>query len=303
MPFGPPFVNVYLVAQQGGYTLIDTAIGTNDAFVALDQGLETIGVEWKQIRQIVISHLHPDHIGLAPRLRELSKAPVLMNRHDSILLDQITGGSAKSEELRSALLRGGVPLEFAEGVTAAYDKIARVFPRFKPDQFLKDGDALQTDIGEWQVIITPGHSPGHLCLYNRDQGLLFSGDQVIEEITPHIGWLPDRDSLAEFLQSMDRLSRLDVRLILPSHGLPFSGLQPWVERTVKHHEDRCRQLEILLAGGPQTTAQLVASIWKRQLPPLDYQLGFTEILSHLEYLAARHRVVLEETPVQKWRAA
>lgn len=293
---------MYLVDQEGGYTLIDTAMGTNEAFITLDQGLRSIGAEWTEVKRIVVSHLHPDHTGLAPRLRELSKAPVLMNRQDAILLDQVTGGPGKAEELRGVLLRGGVDWNLADAVTATYTKIAGAFPRFQPDQFLNDGERLSSRIGPWRVIITPGHAPGHLCLYNSDRKLLFSGDQVIEDITPHIGWLPGRDSLAEFLESLDRLSQLEVETILPSHGPPFTGLKPWIERTVRHHEDRCRQLEGLLAGGPQTVAELVAAVWRRPLRPLDYQLGFTEILSHLEYLAARGRTFAEGKPVERWRA-
>ena len=293
-------VNVYLLAQNNGYTLIDTAIGTNDAFIALDQGLKSIGAEWAAVKRIIVSHLHPDHTGLVPRLRELSKAPVLMNRQDAVLLDQVTGGPAKAEELRSVLVRGGVETAFADAVTATYIKIARSFPRFEPDEFLHDGDALETSLGTWKVILTPGHAPGHVCLYNAEHRLLFSGDQVIEDITPHIGWLPDRDSLGEFLESMERLAELDARMILPSHGVPFSGLRPWIERTVRHHEDRCRQLEQLLRPGPQTVAQLVAAIWKRDLKPFDYQLGFTEILSHLEFLRSRGRISSQGKPVELW---
>lgn len=293
---------MYLVEQAGGYTLIDTAMGTNEAFIVLDQGLSSIGAAWTDIKRIVVSHLHPDHTGLVPRLRELSKAPVLMNRQDAILLDQVTGGPAKAEELRRVLVRGGVERNLADAVTATYTKIASAFPRFQPDQFLDDGERLNSRIGPWRVIITPGHAPGHLCLYNSDRKLLFSGDQVIEDITPHIGWLPGRDSLAEFLESLERLSKLEVETILPSHGQPFSGLKPWIERAVRHHEDRCRQLEELLAGGAQTVAELVASVWRRTLRPLDYQLGFTEILSHLEYLAARGRVFAEGKPVERWSA-
>lgn len=300
LPFGPPEVNVYLAAQCDGYMLIDTAIGTNDAFIALDQGLKSIGIAWTQVRRIVISHLHPDHTGLVPRIRELSQASVLMSRDDSILLDQVTGGNAKAEELRSALARGGVDSALAETVTATYIKIVRAFPRFQPDEFLRDGEALATRLGTWRVILTPGHAPGHVCLFNEDRKLLFSGDQVIEDVTPHIGWLPHRDSLGEFLESMERLKELDVDTILPSHGAPFTGLRAWIDRAVRHHEDRCRQLEMSLREGSRTVAQLVASVWPRDLRPLDYQLAFTEILSHLEYMAARGRVFASGKPVERW---
>jgi glyoxylase-like metal-dependent hydrolase (beta-lactamase superfamily II) len=152
------------------------------------------------------------------------------------------------------------------------------------------GEKLETALGPLEVIWTSGHSPGHICLYSRERKLLFSGDQILENITPNIAWHPGRDMLAEFLESLQRLAALDIDLILPSHGDPFSGHRAWITQTIGHHRNRCDEIVNLLAKSPRTAHHMVGDMWRRPLSPINHHFAIFEVLAHLEYLRRQGKV-------------
>ena len=131
------------------------------------------------------------------------------------------------------------------------EEIRKTFYRLDPDVPLTGGETIETAIGDLQVIWTPGHSPGHICLYQPERRVLFSGDHILEHISPNIGWQPDHDALGEFLSSLDRIAALQVDLVLPSHGAPFRGHREWVAKTRAHHAERCDLLLGALDGQSQ----------------------------------------------------
>jgi glyoxylase-like metal-dependent hydrolase (beta-lactamase superfamily II) len=152
------------------------------------------------------------------------------------------------------------------------------------------GEQLETALGPLEVVWTSGHSPGHICLYSRERKLLFSGDQILENITPNIAWHPGRDMLAEFLDSLAALALLDIDLILPSHGEPFSGHRAWISETVGHHQERCDEILNLLVESPRTAHQLVGQMWRRELSPINHHFAIFEVLAHLEHLKRQGKV-------------
>jgi glyoxylase-like metal-dependent hydrolase (beta-lactamase superfamily II) len=121
-------------------------------------------------------------------------------------------------------------------------EIQQSFERLTPDRLLSGGETIATAHGALEVLWTPGHSPGHVCLYDRERRVLISGDHILQHISPNIGWQPGRDALGEFLSSLDRIAALDVDLILPSHGAPFTGHREWVRKTHEHHAERCARI-------------------------------------------------------------
>jgi len=152
------------------------------------------------------------------------------------------------------------------------------------------GEELPTALGPLEIVWTSGHSPGHICLYSRPHRLLFSGDQIIENITHNIGWHPGRDMLAECLESLDRLAALDIDLILPSHGDPFSGHRAWIAETVGHHRERCDEILNLLEQSPRTAHQMVGVMWRNRLSPINHHFAIFEVLAHLEHLRRQGKV-------------
>ncbi len=287
LPFSLGIVNVWLVRLESGWLLIDTGMQTDACFDALVRALEGLSVEWRDIRHILLTHIHPDHMGLASKLVALTGAPLDLHRADHALLDHITNTERHRDWQQEILTTAGVSPEMRALVHSSMFEIQQSFELLTPDRLLSGGERIPVAHGALEVIWTPGHSPGHVCLYDRQRRLLVSGDHILQHISPNIGWQPGHDALGEFLSSLDNIAALDVDLILPSHGAPFTGHREWVRKTHEHHAERCARIVELIDGGA-TTAHLVAQkLWNRHLSPFHYRFAIFEVMAHLEYLERR----------------
>ncbi len=287
LPFSLGLVNVYLVRLEAGYLLVDCGMKTDACFQALTRALEGLGVEWKDIRRILLTHIHPDHMGLAPKLVALTGAPLDLHWADNQLLAELADPELHRASLREVLAAAGVSPEMRALVETSSLEIQQSFQLLTPDRLLSGGELFATRHGCLEVLWTPGHSPGHICLYDRARRVLLSGDHILEHISPNIGWQPGRDALGEFLSSLDRIAGLDVDLILPSHGAPFSGHRQWVRKTQEHHAERCDRIVSLVDGGAHTAHRIAEQLWNRPLSPFHYRFAIFEVLAHLEYLKRR----------------
>jgi len=304
LPLSLGVINVYLVQLTEGYLLIDCGMDTEPCFQALHRATEAVGVRWQDIREILLTHIHPDHMGLAHRLLELTGARLWLHEHDAEFLEKLTQFERYQAWAEEVLRQAGVTAEIILKIRHVSDEIRRSFHRLKPDRLLMGGEKVPAAIGELEVLWTPGHSPGHVCLYGRERRVLFSGDQMLEDISPNIGWHEDRDPLGEFLASLDALAQLEIELILPSHGAPFSGHREWIRKTIEHHADRCARILKLLESAPKSAADVANQLWERPFTPFHYRFAVFEVLAHLEYMERQGRVVrLEGTGIQQWRPA
>jgi glyoxylase-like metal-dependent hydrolase (beta-lactamase superfamily II) len=183
-----------------------------------------------------------------------------------------------------------VPEALEAQMESHFFHIRKNFHELTPDQLLVGGEEFDTAIGRLVVCWTSGHSPGHICLHSPERRLLFSGDQILPGITPNIAWHPGRDMLAEFLESLDRLAALEVDLIFPGHGEPFSGHRAWVTETIGHHGQRCDEIFDLLRKSPRSVHSMVGDLWRRSLSPINHHFAVFEVLAHLEYMRRQGRV-------------
>jgi glyoxylase-like metal-dependent hydrolase (beta-lactamase superfamily II) len=290
LPFELSAVNVHLVRLEStGYMLIDCGMDTDESFAALEGALEAAGIGWGAIRQILLTHMHPDHIGLAPKLIGLTSAKVFMHYADVRHLQIVTRPERRAEWIGRAFAESGVPKPLRDEMEAHFVSIRRNFHALNPDVLLEGGEEIPTAIGKLRVIWTPGHSPGHVCLYSAKHRLLFSGDQMLPKITPNISWMGEHDALADFLESLERLKNIDVDMILPSHGEPFSGHREWIDKTILHHFERCDEIRALL-GERRSAHSLVVDLWRKKLSPINHQFALLEVLAHLEFMRRRGEI-------------
>jgi glyoxylase-like metal-dependent hydrolase (beta-lactamase superfamily II) len=301
LPFSLGIINVYLVQLPDGWMLVDTGMNTEPCFNALDRAREGVGIRWSEIRTILLTHIHPDHLGLARKVGELTGARLMLHQADVRLLHDLSDHDASRAFQHEVLLQNGVSDEMIGVMEGTLDEIRQTFYRIEPDRTLAGGENIETAFGPLQVIWTPGHSPGHICLYDAGRRVLFSGDHILEHISPNIGWMPDHDALGEFLSSLDRVAALDIDLVLPSHGAPFQGHREWVAKTRAHHAERCDLLLGALDGQRKTAAELIPALWNRPLSPFHYRFALFELLAHLDHMARTGRVRSTEAGgVTRW---
>ncbi len=285
LPFPVATINVYLVRGPQGWLLLDCGLKTQACRQALAGGLAAAGIAWRDIRQLIITHTHPDHFGLAAEVRRLSGAHILMDRAEAAVIPHYRDPESLARQM-AWLAENGVPPEEGQEVAQASVGIAEFIDPVEADRTLEDGDRLPVEGGELQTLRTPGHSPGLLTFYFTPRRLYFSSDHIIEKITPNIG-LHARSAanpLADYLASLERLKPLSIDQILPSHGHPFSGHQAWIAATEEHHRLRCDRMLAAVADGARTAYQVVGVEWGFHLSPLGERFAVAETLAHLEYM-------------------
>lgn len=289
VPWDLKSVNVHLIALDDGYLLIDSGVATEECFQVLESGLAERGVAWSDVRTLLLTHCHPDHIGLSWRILELTGARLIMHRADAAYLAELAHGNGVpwyAEVMRI----GGIPAELASGMEGALRGNRPAFRAHHPHQILEGGEALAVRGGTLEVIWTPGHTLGHVCLYSREDRILISGDHVLQKITPNISWHPRHDMLATYLKSLDLLLPYDIDVVIPSHGTRFEDYRAVIRGTAAHHEERCGVILGHITASPMTAHELVLTMWKRKLSDFHHNFAVFEILAHLEYMSRRGQI-------------
>ncbi len=295
-------INIYLVRGDNGHLLIDTGWNTEEAFDSLKKQLAEIGISGEDISQIVVTHVHPDHYGLAGELKHLYHAKLALHHLEK---DFIESRYINMDELLQQIaqwlhLNGTPSDELAKLQTASLPMLKFVTPVL-PDVTLYGGETITTGYFSFKVLWTPGHSPGHICLYEPDKKILFSGDHILPTITPHVGLHPQSGSnpLGDYLDSLNRLKQLEVKLILPGHEHPFTDFKPRIEEIIQHHKQRNAEILSALNANSKTAFQLTTEItwvhdangvgWDK-LGLWDKRMAILETLSHLEAMRARGKL-------------
>ena len=295
----PGSINVYLIKGRDGCLLVDTGWNTSEAFDCLESELAQIGVSFNDIIQIIVTHIHPDHYGLIGRLKELSGARLALHHLERDLIQsRYINMEGLMKELEHFLHSNGVVIEELPELQQASAKMVKFVTPAPSDVTLKGGEIIRLEPFRFKVIWTPGHSPGHICLYEPEQKILIAGDHILPTITPNVGLHPQSGSspLNDYLSSLDKVSKLDVSLILPGHEDVFSGLKSRIRELIKHHERRNSEILKALLAKPKTAYQIATELtWGgdgnqtsyRDFNPWNKRLAVLETLAHLELLLAR----------------
>jgi glyoxylase-like metal-dependent hydrolase (beta-lactamase superfamily II) len=313
MPGPLRYVSVYAFALDGGgLGLIDAGWESDEGWAALTGGLASIGGGVEDVRGVLVTHLHFDHLGLAERVRQASGAWVAMHPADA---DVVRSPSHRDPDAFVAaevdfLVSLGADRDDAVFDVGPADRYASFTRMAIPDRLLEHGDVA--DLPGWtlRAVHTPGHTPGHLCFAEDRSGLLFSGDHVLPRITPNIstshGGLAD--PLRDYLTALGRVATQEPEEVLPAHEWRFRGLAGRAAALEAHHEHRLAELLEAIRVHPRSTPwQLAAHLtWSRPWEEYERRMrifAVTETDAHLRLLASRGLVVGTGGAVPTWTLA
>jgi glyoxylase-like metal-dependent hydrolase (beta-lactamase superfamily II) len=293
-------INSYLVKAPGRNLIIDTGMLRPECEQALRAGLDELDVDLTET-DLFITHVHADHLGLVGKLATAG-SKVYFNRPDGDLIDDFRRNpGAFIEKMIDHAIRGGFSRSEVEESLRKHPGMRYSSPDLPPFHILADEDELTIGEYSFTVVATPGHTPGHLCLYEPSHKLLLSGDHVLGDITPNISvWRDDDDSLGSYLESLDKVAALDVDLVLPGHRSSFTDLRGRVAELKLHHQNRIDEVLAAIDAGSRTvyeiaarmTWDIVADSWDA-FPVVQKWFAVSEAASHLRYLERRGEVSAE----------
>jgi glyoxylase-like metal-dependent hydrolase (beta-lactamase superfamily II) len=307
IPLNPlRYVLVYALVFDEGLAIVDAGWNTEEAFSALQDGIRRMGGELADVRAVLVTHIHPDHYGLAGRVRESSGAWIGMHPRDAVLIEsRYEDPDDLLRDTEPWLRAAGVPDEEVWELRSASLKIIGFVSAVRPDRLLEDGSAIHLPGWRIQAVWTPGHSPGHLCYHVPDRGLLFTGDHVLPRITPTITKHPQSapDPLGDYLDSLRKVAGLEADDVLPGHEWRFRGLERRVAEIIAHHDRRLREHRTVLGRGPSTAWEVAMNArWSRpweEIEPFMRRAALAETVAHLHFLERRGEVVaLPGVPVR-----
>ncbi len=286
------YVLAYLVVSGNDLLLIDVGWDTDEAFDALTREFERLGYPLSAVTTIVVTHSHPDHSGLARRLQANGGVRVILSAVEALALERYRAPGRIGLSERWLRQHGASNREANDWAAAA--AVDEAVPLIA-DELVSDGDRITVGDRSLEVVLTPGHTPGHMCLLDARDQILFSGDHVVPRISPHVAAEPDdpRDALGEYLASVDRVGAIDPRLVLPAHQHVMAGLTDRVKQLRAHHEARLMEIEAVIVRGTNARGVVEKVQWGggsfMSLSTWGQWAAITEVLAHLVYLARRGR--------------
>lgn len=308
LPHSPlKHLNSYLITSKEENLLIDTGLDSPLAFQTLCTGLSEAGVHPKELTQIMATHFHIDHVGLIARFKKTSeKIQILIHNVEAELSKIMTEESDDYEEkLKTFLKTNGAPESIAD--------LKSFHPAFFTPQAyriistealpVRDEQVISVGNYNFQIRWTPGHSPGHICLYEPSLKILISGDHLLPTITPHVArFMEDMNPLMDYLRSLDRVAELDIEAVLPGHEHTFINHHKRIEQLKEHHRRRLNEITEELKSGRSTAYMLASKIhWHvnynswNEFPLFQKYLALGETLAHLNFL--EHKQVVKTTQI------
>lgn len=300
LPFPLRYVNSYLLNGPSGWTVIDPGLRTPQAEEVWRSAMEQLGLAPTAIEQIVLTHHHPDHIGLAGWLQQLSGAPVRLAAKGWRQAERMWGADERpaDAEMLQLLLQHGMEQSLREPMAEHLAGFRGQVAPLPHVDLLTPGDELVIGGERWQMMETNGHAWGHLCFYEPGRDELICGDHILPRISPNISYSPgtDPNPLASFLEALERIGRLAPSFAYPGHRDPFSRVTERTEELIRHHHERLTQMQRLLAASsePLHAYGLALQYFGKSLTLHTLRFAVAETLAHLIYLEQAGRVEREE---------
>jgi glyoxylase-like metal-dependent hydrolase (beta-lactamase superfamily II) len=314
----------YLLHGDSALTVVDPGWDDERTWQDLTRGLKEAGTSPEAVTGIVVTHVHPDHHGLSARLRDVSGAPIAMHEAEVAALPSRMAAAASADGDDGVLSdggtsgdvawldRAGVPPEVAAELTVRVAEAAGYLRLPDPDRLLRDGEPLDLPGRQIRVVWTPGHTPGHICLYDADHDLLLTGDHLLPRITPNIGLIPYApvSPLQGYLASLASLDGYDSAEALPAHEYRFRGIAGRAAALAGHHAERADEVVAVVAARPGATPWQVTErlTWSRgwsQITGFMRRAALAETAAHVAYLGEEGRLkvtVQADGQVRLWPA-
>lgn len=295
LPFALDHINLWLLRDDDGWTIVDSGFDLQVCKDVWDK-IFTEFLSPASVKQVIITHFHPDHIGLAAWLARRCDCPVLITRGElEYYRYNLDGDKAQQcQELREFSIELGLSADHQDAYIYFFEAAdkpdeARLHP--STCRFISDGDLLTIGDSDWQVVVGNGHSSEHACLYNADKNVLISGDQVISRISSNVGVYllnRDEDPLGNWLDSCLKIKTMIPRntLVLPAHQEPFKRIDLRMQQLIDDHHAQLNGLRLKAEQGfnAQGARQI---LFDRELSDMELVLATSEALAHINYLLHR----------------
>jgi len=297
LPMALDHVNIYALDDGDSWSIVDTGIRTKRG-VALWERLLSGPLAGKPVGRVIVTHHHPDHVGMAGWLMARGDAPLVTTR-TAYLMARMLILDVEDRPTPQALQfwrRAGMAPEIFEARRDQrpynFGDVCAALPVGYTR--LQQGDMLRVGGRDWDVHVGHGHAPEHLTLWSRNDSLVLAGDQIISSISPNIGVYPtepEADPVSDWLESCHRLAGLaqEHHLVLSGHKLPFTGLPFRMRQLIDNHDGALNRLEAHLSA-PRTAAECFAPLFKRRIDSGTYGLALVEAVAHLNHLHQAGRV-------------
>jgi glyoxylase-like metal-dependent hydrolase (beta-lactamase superfamily II) len=245
------------LGDEEGLTIVDPGWGDDLNWDAL-LSLECVGGDPARFRRIVVTHLHRDHLEMAERLREASGAEVVMSRIEQEILARDPMWGMSPETVAGGIDRWGVPSDRRAELSELPSFYGRT--RFRADRLVEDGDVVECGKARLRVMLTPGHTRGHMCLRDDAAAQLLTGDHLLPGVHPGLGlgWTGEDSVLDSYFESLDALSSFDRYEALPGHGYRFRGIAARAEAHRSNHLRRAAQVEAAMEAAPRASTWQIA---------------------------------------------
>ena len=292
LPFASPrAINCYVIEGEHGVTVIDCGVDEPERLAELNTALESTLGESFTLDRFIGTHMHPDHMGGAQSFMAPHEAEFVMHDSTAGLIGGYNDWNVHRAEVAELARAHGAPPEDQAILDALSPRPRWAGTAIEPTHPVSDGDRIRVGKGRTlEVIHTPGHHPTHICLQDSRTGRLFSGDHILPRITPFIPHDPEGDSLAEYLEGLERLERIDPGITLPAHGETVEQGRARARQIALHHERRLGAMTQVTVPNGATAWQVMTDVFRPDLYPDQKYLAFQETLAHLEHLVNRGKL-------------
>ncbi len=306
LPFALDHINLWLLRDEingvSGWTIIDCGIANEDTKAAWKKIFAT-QLEGLPVLRVIVTHMHPDHIGLSQWLCEKWNVPLWISMTDYLTAQWLSfkeggaavgaraGGGGSADHFQRHGLTAPADLEKIRARSNYYSNMVPGVPR--QYRRILDGEHMLIGGHSWQVIMGYGHAPEHASLFCKKLGVLISGDMLLPRISTNVSVYdadPDADPLGLYLDSIEKYLALpEDTLVLPSHGKPFTGMKPRVAQLKAHHDERLSET-LGACKKPATAREIVPVLFKRELDLHQLTFAMGEAIAHLNYLLRRGKL-------------